>query len=292
MQPIFLIFLAISLLAGSCSIFDPEEPLPMYIKLGKTQVLLDPDKNLQTEVGIKDFWVDQGPDFIGVYEIGKVIPIFESESESFVFSGGVYRAGLAGFRQPYPFWKSVTQNIPFSSLDTVELSPLVEYFPRDTALVYPFEEDFESGGRGLIDLSIGGPDVRMDRSSSSAFEGLQAGRAIFSSGDSLMEIVSDKEFSLPESGQNSIWLEFSFKSDIPFAAGLYYEEPGQPNFGPIGGDVLYQSPDEWTRVFVPLNDAVRTLAGNNIRYRVWFQAKSGGQSGTLYLDYIRLIHFN
>ncbi|MEZ4686173.1 MAG: hypothetical protein R3B47_08925 [Bacteroidia bacterium] len=49
--------------------------------------------------------MDQGPDFIGVYEIGKVIPVFETESEDFVFSGGVYRAGLR-FRQPYPFWKS------------------------------------------------------------------------------------------------------------------------------------------------------------------------------------------
>lgn len=263
----------------------------MYVKLGPTQVLLDPDKNLRSSVGIKDFWVEQGSDFLGVYDIGKVIPVFDNGSETYVFSGGIFRAGLSGFRERYPFWKAVVEDIPFSELDTVEINPLVEYFPRDTSLIYVYEEDFESGGRSLIDLSPSATDVRLVRSSASAFEGQQAGRAIFSSIDTLMEIVSEVAFSLPESGQNNIWMEMSFKSDIPFAAGLYYEEPGQPNFGPIGGDVLYQS-DDWTRVYIPLTDAVSSLSGNNIRYRLWFQANGRGESGTLYMDYIRLIHFN
>jgi hypothetical protein len=276
---------------ASCSIFDPEEPLPMFVKLGPAQVVLDPDRNLRTDIGIKDFWVEQGQEFLGVYEIGQVVPVYQTTSEDFVFTGGIFNSGLSGLRVRYPFWKAVRQSIPFSELDTFVFSPQVEYFARDTALIYPFEEDFETGGRSLVALSTAGSNVRFERSSSSRFEGGQAGRAIFTSRDTLMEIVSEIEFTLPNSGQNSIWLEFSFKSDVPFAAGLYYQEPGQPNFGPIGGDILYRS-DEWTRIFVPLNDAVRALGSSNIRYRVWFRANSAGASGTLFLDYIRLIHFN
>ena len=282
--------LATTMLLTGCSLFDKEEPLPMYIQVEAPRVQLDGNTNLSSRLGIKDLWIDQGADFLGVIEVGKTIPVYPGESEKYLLTGGIFNSGLSGFRTKYPFWKSVPQTIPFSPLDTVKISPLITYFPRDSALIYPFEETFETGGNALVDLNVNSPTVKLERSTSSVFQGSQAGKAIFTSIDSIMEVVSDQTFSLPGSGQNSVWLELTFKSDIPFAAGIYYEEAGQPNFGPIGGDILFKSND-WTTVYVPLTDPVRALAGANLRYRVWFQANGRGESGTMYIDYIRLIHF-
>ncbi|MEZ4686172.1 MAG: hypothetical protein R3B47_08920 [Bacteroidia bacterium] len=60
------------------------------------------------------------------------------------------------------------------------LKPLVEYFPRDTALIYPFEEDFLNREGDPGDLSSSRPSVRAwTGARPSVFEGLQAGRAVF-----------------------------------------------------------------------------------------------------------------
>lgn len=287
---LFVTCLSVMLLGNSCNLLDPDEPLPMYLKIEQPKVLLDPNNNLTSTVGIKDLWIDQGPNFLGIHEAGKIVPVFENEFNNYAFTGGIFNSGLAGFRNRYPFWRIIEQTIEHRPLDTVVLSPVFEYFPRDTALTYVFEENFETGGRSLVDLGVVGPTVRFERSANSAFEGSQAGRALFSLRDSVMAIVSDASFTLPTSRQNTIWLEVTFKSDVPFAAGLYYEEVGQPNFGPIGGDILFQS-DTWTTVYIPLGDPVRSLGGSNLQYRVFFQANGQGDSGELYLDYIRLIHF-
>jgi len=284
-----LIFITLAILGSSCNIFDKEEPLPMFIKVEQPSVILDA-RGLTSDLGVKDLWIDRGADFLGIYEPGQVIPVFPGESDRFLLTGGIFNSGLSGFRRKYPFWRSVEQTIPFSALDTVTVRPTLRYFARDTALEYVFEEDFETGGRSLVDRAGSDPNVIFQRSAISVFEGSQAGRAVFNSRDTVMDIVSERDFTLPATGQKSIWLEVRFKSDIPFAAGLFYEEVGQGNFGPIGGDILYKS-DDWTTVFIPLTDPVRGLAGANLRYRVWFRADGQRESGTLYLDYIRLIHF-
>lgn len=277
---------------SSCDLINPKESLPMYIEVVSPEVLLDSSRNLRSDLGVRDLWVSQGSEFQGAFTKGMVFPVFEGESDMYDIGGGVFVSGISGNRTRYPFWGSIAQEIPFQALDTVRLSPVYRYFPRDTILEYAFEETFEAGQPRFVSNPLTGriATVPINRVTGDVFEGTYAGVARFTANDSILELVSQDELVLPTSGQSDTWLELTFRNTIPFTVGLSYREPGGTIVGLTEAGVFFDS-DEWTTVYVPFTDGIRETGSTRPVFRVWMFANGGGSEGEIRIDYIRLIHF-
>jgi hypothetical protein len=281
----FLILFAIGL--GGCDIINPEESLPAYLRLGRSTVLVDPAQPLVSDLGIRDLWIFRGQEFLGVYQIGAVIPFFPTQATEFVIEGGVFETGLSASRVRYPFWQPITLQVPTGALDTFTLTPTFQYYP-DSLLAYPFVEDFESVGSNFVELVTGANAATLDITNADAFEGSRSGEIVFGPDFSQYEGASAGFFSLPQRGNNDVWVELTYKNNVPFTVGLYYVT--NTDAGDLGDGIFFNSNMEWNTVYVHVNDFVRSVPETAV-FRLYIRANSNGASGKLLLDQVRVIYF-
>jgi hypothetical protein len=282
----FLLFAILAVLSG-CGFLDPAEDLPIYVDLTNVEVLVDEGDNFTSSLGIKDIWLERNDDFLGIYRLPSIVPVLPGEGTTYILTGGVFESGIADQRVRYPFWKSNFLSFDVQPLDTVKMPILFEYF-SDSILLYPFIENFESQAIAFISSPFSSTNVSLGRSTSEFYEGGAAGRALFNENQTRFEIVSSSTFKLPQSGSNDVWVEVTYKNNVPFKVGVYYEFLSQ--ITAAGPDVLFFSNEEWTTAYVHINNEVR-MAPDNSNFWVFFRADGEGRVGQIILDNIRIIHF-
>lgn len=281
---VFLIVWALAFPA--CEIFNPEEALPAYLRIENATVLVNPAQPLASDLGIRDLWIYRNQELIGVYQLPSVVPFFPSEDTEFTITGGVFETGLSASRISYPFWQPLTVQIPVKALDTFTLQPRFQYYP-DSILAYPFQENFEGFGINFVELATGANATTLRVTNADAFEGNRSGEVIFSPDFSTYEGASAGFFTLPQSGNNDIWVELTYKNDVPFTVGVYYVT--NSDAGDLGDGIFFLS-KEWNTVYVHINDFVRRVREPAV-FRLYIRANSNGASGRLLLDQVRIIHF-
>lgn len=282
----------------ACQLINPEEELPVYISIQDSRVLVDETLNTYSPLGIKDAWVFLQGEQIGIFELPTVIPVLpEKVGNSLRIGGGIFDTGLSTFRVEYPFWDDINVSIEgVQPLDTVVITPRFEYFSRDTAIIYAFEAGFEGGSSNLQSISPASTYTNIQISSQDRFVGLQSGKVSFTPNKYQFE-ASSPILSLPQSGNNDIWCEVTYKNDIPFTVLMIGLAPGSPIEVELPTNVLFFSPDEWNTAYIHLNDLARSIPDGSI-FKLLFRASSQeagsatGRTGTIFLDQIRLIHFN
>lgn len=282
----------------ACQLVNPEEELPVYVSIQDPQVLVDETLNVYSSLGIKDAWVFLQGEQIGVFELPAVIPVLpEKVGYSLRIGGGIFDTGLSSFRMEYPFWNDINVSLAGAEpLDTVVVSPRFEYFPRDTTIIYAFEAGFEGGSSNLTSVAPASTYTNIQISSEDKFVGLQSGKVTFSANKYQFE-ASSPILTLPQSGNNAIWCEVTYKNDIPFTVLMIGLAPGSPIEVELATNVLFYSPDAWNTAYINLNDLARSIPDGAV-FKLLFRASSQeagsttGRSGTIFLDQIRLIHFN
>lgn len=290
-----LVFLSV---LTACQLINPEEELPVYLSIEDPRVLVDENANTWSPLGIKDGWVFLQGEQIGVFELPAIIPVLpEKVGNSIRIGGGIFETGLSTFRVEYPFWDDVNVSIAGAQpLDTVVITPRFEYFPRDTTIIYAFEAGFEGGSSNLESLAPTSNFTSIQISTEDKFVGLQSGKVAFSPNRYRFE-ASSPLLSLPQSGNNAIWCEVTYKNDIPFTVLMIGLAPGSPIEVELPTNVLFASPDKWNTAYINLNDLARSIPNGSV-FKLLFRASSQeagsttGRSGTIFLDQIRLIHFN
>lgn len=289
---------AFLLMLSGCQLINPDEELPVYVSIQDARVLVDETLNTYSPLGVKDAWVFLQGEQIGIFELPAVIPILpEKVGNSLRIGGGIFDTGLSTFRVEYPFWDDINVSIDGAEpLDTVVITPRFEYFPRDTTIIYAFEAGFEGGSSNLQSISPASTYTNIQISSQDRFVGLQSGKVSFTP-DKYQFEASSPILSLPQSGNNDIWCEVTYKNDIPFTVLMIGLAPGSPIEVELPTNVLFFSPDEWNTAYIHLNDLARSIPDGSI-FKLLFRASSQeagsatGRTGTIFLDQIRLIHFN
>lgn len=290
--------LGLLFISSACQLVNPEEELPVYISIEDPRVLVDDVQNVWSPLGIKDAWVFLQSEQIGVFKLPAVIPVLpEKVGNSLRLGGGVFETGLSTFRVEYPFWDDIAVSIEGAEpLDTVVVTPRFRYFPRDTTLTYAFEAGFEGGSSNLESQALTSNYTPIVISSEDKFVGLQSGKVTFTSTKYQFE-ASSPLLTLPQTGNNDIWCEVTYKNDIPFTVLLVGLAPGSIIEIELPTNVLFSSPDEWNTAYIHLNDLARSLPDGAV-FKLLFRASSQeagatlGREGTIFLDQIRLIHFN
>ncbi|MDP5169989.1 MAG: hypothetical protein NWR72_07065 [Bacteroidia bacterium] len=288
--------LVLGCLSG-CDLINPEEQLPIYVEVKDARVLVDEQRQTWSTLGIKDGWVFQQNQMVGVFQMPSTFPILLNEGvDSLRIGGGVFETGLSSFRLEYPFWDDVNVSLAgIEPLDTLVVRPRFRYFERDSVLIYAFEEGFEGASVILQSQQPTVKHTRIDPSTEDRFVGQFSGKVVFSPDRYIMELSSPL-LSLPQSGFNDIWCEVTYKNDIPFSVLLVGLAPGSVFEQELPTNVVFGSPDGWNTVYIHLNDLARSLS-NGAAFKLVFRASSydtqlqQGRDGYLFLDHIRLIHF-
>ena len=104
---------------------------------------------------------------------------------------------------------------------------------------------------------------------------------------SLQQLHGNLPFFLPQGGNNRIFVEITYKNDIPFTVGMYHNNI---NFEEVGGEVYYNPRSEWNTVYIDVNDEVRAIPGNE-QFTLFLRANGGGDIGEIRFDNIRVVHF-
>lgn len=287
----------LGLLMWGCNRIDPEEPLPIYVALENPRVLIDEASGRYSDLGVRDAWVFQREEQIGVFRMPAVIPVLPREGiDSLRIGGGVFETGLSQSRLEYPFWDDDAVSIAgVEPLDTITFSPTFRYFERDTSIIYAFEEYFEGASVGLASQQFTDAYTLLRTSVEAAYTGSFGGRVRFSNNQYLFEATTNL-LRLPQSGNNDIWLEVTYQNDIPFTVELVGLAPGSLIEESLPTNIVFASPDEWNTVYVHLNQLARSMPQGSV-FKVLFRASSfqegqqQGREGYLWLDHIRLIHF-
>lgn len=288
MKAVSVLLLCFALLAPGCKLFNPDEPLPVYIKVEQPVVRVDPNGAFLAPAGARDVWIERGPDVVGVYQAPLVFPFYPGSTSELLIGGGVLSSGMAVQRMRYPFWKPVLASVEgVAPMDTLVLRPEFEYYALDTVVTFPFEEKFEGTSIALTSTLTGSNAVDISRTTLQPYQGSGCGVARFTTAGQELELLSTRAFRLPRSGNNDIWAEVTFRSDIPFSAGLIYEGT---SVGVINNNIRFESNLEWRTVYINLNSQVRAIPGD-VLFRFFIRASAGGKSGFIYLDNLRLVHY-
>ena len=273
-----------------------DEPLPIYLSIDNPEVVINASNNLRSKLGIKDVWLDYGSNQLAAFRTPVVVPLLlENGVDSILLRGGIFESGLSSTRNPYPFWKPQNYFVSkIEPLDTLYISPSFSYFSRDSILSFPFEEGFENASLILEPLRIGANTNRIEKSSIEAFEGIASGRIAFTESEYDFEYVATDYIPLPQSGNNDIYVEVTYKNDIPFTVGFYYALGQQINVIETG--IFFNSGLEWNTIYVHVNDQIRSIPAG-ARFKLFFRANSlnqetgRGKPGNIFLDNLRIVHF-
>lgn len=295
--PMYLlpILLGWAVVSSSCELLDSPEPLPIYLELRQAEIVLDTNSGFADTTGLKDLWIDHNGFSVGVHRLPRIIPLIPQESNRLTLSGGVFETGLSSLRARYPFWRPITVDLEAEPLDTVTFDLSFEYWP-DTMLIFPFEENFEGASTSFISTTLGNNRTTLRTSSRDVFQGNGAGLVNFDGDSYNFEAIAADFIALPQTGSNDIYLEITYKNDIPFTAGLLYATVAGTDIGDLNSNLVFYSPEDWNTVYIHVNDQVRGVAGTAF-FKPYLRATSldnaSGeiQNGSLLIDNIRLIHF-
>ena len=102
-----LTYLCIAMQLSSCSLFDNENPIPGFLVFDNPTLITNGEQGAPTH-NIKDVWVFDGPDFLGIFPLPAKVPvIITGEEKQFSIFAGVRNNGGVGNALRYPFFKQI-----------------------------------------------------------------------------------------------------------------------------------------------------------------------------------------
>jgi len=290
------ICLLVSVLSASCSLFDREETLPVFLDLRESQVLVD--EETQGVMGLRDMWLDHNGEDFGVHRLPRVIPFLPQEGDNdLVISGGIFENGLSSVRSAYPFWQPISLNIDADPLDTVVVNPVFEYYPRDSILIYRIEESFEGGNTDefVSNRDLPNPAV-LEATTFRAFDGQWSGVVRIRDNAYQFEALSRDFYDFPRGTDNDVYMEITYRNDVPFTVGLFYTNLSATDVRRLPIGVGFLSEDEWTTTYVHLYPLIQSVEEIGV-FKPYFQADGEDSetgniiTGNIYIDKIRILHF-
>lgn len=249
----------------------PNDGIPFYLKVDSVNVTAQPALGLNTH-GIRDVWVEANAENLGAFERPANFPVLLEGDVRFVLSAGIEQSGQSGYRVIYPFYTSDTFTLNAERGEKYTRIPEFKYQEGCTAR---FVDDFNVGS------IFTGFQLKLD--SNSKYN--QCGVLSVTSVDSNEMATSMEALDLPE-GQE-IWLEFDYKTDVPFYVGYYGEGSGTVIQIPV---VFVNVQATWNHMYVKLSEPI--AATDAPTYRIYFEALRifGTAGGNVYVDNVRLVH--
>ncbi|NJN77687.1 MAG: hypothetical protein HC803_04615 [Saprospiraceae bacterium] len=288
MKNIFIlsVLIYVSIQFFSCDLIDTPEPIPAYIYIDTIK--------LQTQSGqgtnshkIKDAWIFVDNQLIGPFELPAKAPVLADGTSSIEVFAGMADNGIVSLPEIYPFYNRYVTTKQFVPGETLEIEPTVTY---DDETVFAFIEDFETSNIFGEELD-GNVVTKIERTEQGEFEGRYSGKITLDNANPIFEAATVSTYNIFDANNVSspIYLEINYKNNMPFEIGILGYNNG------IYVDKIYSvgfnPKDEWNKVYVNLTLDVSVMDADS--YRVVIRAAKGSdiETGEIYLDNIKLLHF-
>jgi len=303
---VFLVFTA--LIVGSCNKFKGDQTHPAYIRIDSISIVTDYDTEGAPTSYVTDAWVYINDEAIGAYELPAVFPVLAEGMTEVRVDPGIKLNGIAALRSPYPFYKSIVQEVELAegvevnlNSDTLfkgnEAIPYTMVTSYQDDLVFVWMEDFEDPSLSLDSTSKSRTDI-IRTSPANSPEALLAsyskysGLMILDSAAYLIDVATNvgnqEGFVLPKVGQHVI-LEFDYKNDNNyFTTGFYARESSQIIQHPV---VNVNKSAVWNKIYVNLTPGVSSSV-NAIDFNIFFGAliETNVEQARILIDNVKLIH--
>ncbi|MBX2927704.1 MAG: hypothetical protein KF852_07720 [Saprospiraceae bacterium] len=283
----------LSLTLWNCDLINPDEPIPGYIVVQPFQITTNPFTQGSNSARITEVWASSGTDFIGVYSLPATIPVIAEGLQTVVLQAGIKDNGVGALPEIYPFYAPVSVQVDFQPNGTTTFSPVTSYLPETR---FAFIEDFEGPEHIFRELRVGAPELAMQRSTESPFEGQASGLISLDSANNLVEIAAWPRFSNLNSNSPFVYLEMNYKSEVAMLVGLV----GYVSGGPATGFTVYETGffarEDWNKIYFNLSQVI--FESRFDEYQIVIQAAIPIENGTpvrktakVWLDNVKLVHF-
>ncbi len=280
---ILLLIIGIS----SCNIINPKEDVPTYIKFDSVKVeSVVPAIHGSVSHKITDVWVYYNRQLLGAYELPASVPILASGHGQVQLVAGIWQDGLSGIRTRYPFYTVDTVDLDASPGNTFHYSPTFRYRTTDTPAVSYFIEDFEQGN-SLIPR-YGDTSFVKTSNPADVFEGSWSSKLTLSDTDRYGESSTLQSFAFPPT--RPCFLEFNYKSDVPFQLDVYVTTLSG-NTSTISLTGINPS-NKWNKLYFNFGGFVATYQNASFRFIFHANLPANKTEGSVWLDNFKIIHFN
>lgn len=257
----------------------PNDGVPFYLQVDSVRLITSVDSQGVAQINVSDIWIEAGNENRGAYELPANVPILQQGPVRFLINAGIKQSGQSGIRVTYPFYLPDTFTIDAQPGSTYTYTPTFRYAAGTR---YPFKvEDFEFSNNYDSMQVYSGPEV------DSIWGEFKCGMLEVTANDSTKLAGQNFSYDLPEGLE--VWLEVSYKAEVPFWIGYY----GRINTTTFRNDVLFVNPrSTWNKLYIKLSESVGNLRADD--YRLFFEAlkpANDADGGRVYLDNIKIVHF-
>ena len=280
--------LPIFLLAG-CK--DEEEPIPAYLKIEPFVVDAVGGAGWQK---ITEGWLYVGNEFLGAYSLPAMVPVLAEGSLEVQVFPGVRENGQVLTPGLYPFLERFLTTVTLTAAQTTTIQPVTRYAAD---AIFPWSVDRSTFDNSSIVLENRDSDTATSFiiTTMGAFEGRSVKMQV-DTAHRVMEIATEELENLPSTGNRPVWLEMHYQNTTPFE--LWILGTDATNTNELAQPVFQFVPSEnWNKIYFNLTDFLVSLQQS--KYRLFFRVglpidqsgKPAQDSGEVYLDNIRLVHF-
>ncbi|RMD75697.1 MAG: hypothetical protein D6818_01320 [Bacteroidetes bacterium] len=279
--------MALSMLLGSCSLLDPPEAVPAWIRI--EPFVLEPNPNViegSLSAKIEHAYVSVGGELLGIVNVPATVPVLLEGVQTVTIDPVVEANGSIYYLRIYPFYQRYTTEVTLVPGETVVVEPHTRY--RDDAH-FALIEDFENGQTVFTVDRDQDNETGIVVSGTDVFEGNASGFIHLTADHPTIEVATAPEFDLLDGGK--IFLELNYRTpDVDVLFGLIGKEGNQLfatyNYG-------IRAKDTWNKIYFDLTDDVLSSQFDEGYKLAIFATLEGSEKeeARIWLDNIKLIHF-
>ena len=287
----FILICCCWLLWSGCNVINPVEPTPTYVHVDSFSYKDNPYLSIQPYTrshNITTVWVYYNNNLIGEYDLPATFPIITDGTNKgkLELFPGIIINGLNNSVDMYPFYQPDTSfTVVQNPGKSTTYKPVTQYY-ADTKIFHI--NNFDAGTIMNFGLYAGNINIfKINSPDSLLFEGGAVGSIYMSSpGDSSVD--STVRFAIDSSV--SAYIEFNYKSDVPFFVGM------SSNLNSTIGSAPYYlagiSPSStWQKFYLNITAFLAQYHGVNYNFCIKTSLPSTQTTGRLLIDNIQLVTF-
>jgi len=279
-----ILTIAAAIFLANCDLINPPEKIPAYIHIDSFTVKANYDSFGSSSHNITDAWIVLDDQVLGAYELPATIPILEDGTAKITIRAGIKENGISNTRTAYPFYTAVILDHLFVPTKTDTINPVISY--SGTKVNYLMMEDFESSSiifePGIKSSAV----LKRTNDTSLVFEGDYSYLAVLPAKNDILEIETENLYNIPRG--KSVFMELNFKTSIKLVAGIYAVNINESRQLPI---VTLNPTSKWKKVYINMGFDITNEPSDYV-FRFFLGAvNSGTDTAKVYLDNVKLIHF-
>ncbi len=278
----FLISIVIALFTSSCSLLDPDEDIPAYIKIDTLSFHTNSYLEGAPTHNITDVWINIDGNFLGVYQLPITFPVLATGEHTIRVRPGIEDNGIDASRAVYPFYESFL--IDTFLVENTDMYLIPEFTYNESA-IFEWIEDFQD------------PSLSLERSSNSDTLLIQVVDSSLS-GNKWGAIYLDDEhqgFQYITSGDafeirsTEAYLELDYKNNQAFTIGILLMYTSDIE----AVDIIQINPsEEKSKIYIDLS-YILSQSSSATGFYVYIRAAKNSDidKAEIFIDNLKLVRF-